>query len=239
MKYLYLYFCPFSIFFIVSGCNLSNNYILDLPKFYIDSLPQVYKNKNYRTPQYSEMYPMYIGNNMDTINLNTSSEFINNYRTLDPVKYSFPKQSELTIYVDTTKTIGIIKWHSIPYPISEKHLEKEFVPCILKSYPVIISNTTNDTLAIGFGKFLDLYLEAKNKDGQWNPIQKIFGYSCGTGVTTFFLPQNNIAVTACPIQLGSFKTKLRVRYYRYRNTSEIVSNEFEGIINPEIFTLVK
>lgn len=92
-------------------------------------------------------------------------------------------------------------------------------------YPVLVRNTTKDTIPIGYGSMIPLILEAKDKTGKWKAIQTRFSYMCGNGVGTIILPPTEIAVTLVPIFKGNFKTQLRVSMGNNK------SNSFWGNIN--------
>jgi len=95
------------------------------------------------------------------------------------------------------------------------------------SYPVLISNESSENSLIGFGEYIQMILEALDKDGQWKAIERNFRYGCGTGIDHMILRPENIAITSVPLFQGDFKTKLRLRHL-YDST---LSNEFRGTID--------
>ncbi len=83
---------------------------------------------------------------------------------------------------------------------------------ISKSYPVLVRNLNKDTVAIGYGDYIPLLLEAKDSVGNWKPIQVPYRYRCGTGLETIILPPKEIVITMLPIFNGNYKTQLRLTY---------------------------
>lgn len=83
---------------------------------------------------------------------------------------------------------------------------------ISKSYPVLLRNLNKDTVAIGYGDYIPLLLEAKDSLGNWKPIQVPYRYGCGTGLETIILPPKEIVITLLPIFNGNYKTQLRVTH---------------------------
>lgn len=102
-----------------------------------------------------------------------------------------------------------------------------------KSYPVIITNVSADTLEVGYGEYLSLIIEAKDSLENWMPIQERFFYKCATGLMDFHLPPDEIIISSIKHFSGPFETKMRIAFGRDR---KIKSNEFIGSINYEQFT---
>jgi hypothetical protein len=94
------------------------------------------------------------------------------------------------------------------------------------SYPVLVRNQENDTVAIGYGDFLPLYLEAKDRQGQWRAIGQPYAYMCGNGLPLLFLPPNQVVLTSVFIPHGPFRTVLRLRL------GKTYSPSFTGSIHP-------
>jgi hypothetical protein len=137
------------------------------------------------------------------------------YKTL----YKAPKSKEISIFVDTTHSI--IEYSSSKYP---------------KAYPVILTNTTQQTLIIGESTHVkNLLVEAQNEKGEWHIIEGGYSFFCANGVYPTILPKNELLITTAPIyQKGSFKTKIRLRYI-CADSENIFSNEYMGSINPNQF----
>ncbi|WP_452601144.1 hypothetical protein [Pontimicrobium sp. MEBiC06410] len=119
----------------------------------------------------------------------------------------------LKIVVDTTQII---------YKLSEGDSAS-------KSHPVFIYNSSYKNYIVGLGTILYMHLEAKNRKGEWKPIEKQWGYFCGTGIYTHILKPNNICVSSVYKYSGNFKTKLRLKHLGN------YSNEFEGYVNLDEF----
>ncbi len=110
--------------------------------------------------------------------------------------------------------------------LSRKHLVLFFAN--YTDSTVIIPTIVNRALVIQ---------EAKDKNGQWRPVEFINGYiGCGTGVfgEIKLNPMEFVEIYA-PKYCGDFFTKLRLKINI--NGSVIYSEEFEGFINPKQFDL--
>lgn len=175
---------------------------------------------NRRTAQFS---PIYIGEVKDSIKLSYKTSKIE-YRIedIDWGEYRSPKLTDLDIFIDTTKTIGFPMWIWEYYKAPEKRVNK-------KSYPILIKNQSSDTLSIGFGDILPIVTEVQDSIGNWKQIERPFIYDCGTGLTQFYLPPNQIAISALRENYGANNTKFRVKFRL--GEYEIYSNEINGNIN--------
>lgn len=183
----------------------------------------------------ADFHPIYIGIKKDSIALNYSLSGPN-YRTMDWEAYRTPLTSDLEIYVDTSRVIGSAIGHFIipppppPLPNAKPWKSPIYAPSRgeLKSYPVIIENNASDTLNIGYGDYIALLTQALDSTGQWRPIQKHYIYMCGTGLTQYYLPPQEILLTSCKRYAGNYQTKFRLAF-GFESTS--YSNEFSGQMN--------
>lgn len=108
-------------------------------------------------------------------------------------------------------------------------LEKEYVKC----FPLYILNKTNDTILTRI-KFIQ---EAKDKNGNWNPIEHYKPYGgCMVENNYCKLGSNNYIIYPIIKYFGNYKTKLRVKIYNQKNI--YYSNEFEGCINYSQFDTI-
>lgn len=160
----------------------------------------LYKTENYRNYKFfSEKYKVDINKKLKTINSkNASLEF------------------------DESKGIycGVNEYEKESFKYSGK--------IYYSSFPIFIKNISKDTLDIqSVNGYLFIGLEAKDRKGNWKPInQKPF--VCGTGVTSkIVLPPNEIIITSMFHYTGNYKTKLRLKYL------DFVSREYDGSINEE------
>ena len=171
----------------------------------------------------SQFSPVYIGQLTDSIELcYKTSKIGHRIEDIDWGKYRSPNATELNIFIDTTKTIGFPMWIWEYYKTPEYRVNK-------KSYPIFIKNQSSDTLSIGFGDVLPMLTEVQDSISNWEQIERQFIYSCGTGLTEFYLPPNQIAISALRQNYGTNKTKFRVRFRLGDN--KIYSNEINGKIN--------
>jgi len=169
----------------------------------------------------ASFHPLYVGPTKDSIYLNYNMRELS-YRDYNWIEYSYPKSSDLLIFIDTTQYIGSI---NILNRFLSKSIHKNKS---IKSYPIFLQNISKDTLNFGFGNYIPLILQAKDSSGDWKPIQKEFRYSCGTGLSYFYLPPDELLISSCKIFNGNYKTQLRL-VYGYDETA--FSNEFTGHIN--------
>ncbi len=114
--------------------------------------------------------------------------------------YRYGQKANVEIRIDTTKKIN-------------------------NSYPILLTNNTKDTIAIGYGNILPLIMEAKDSTGLWKPIEEPFIYSCGNGIGTIILPPNEVVLSLTAITQGNYPTELRLAY------GDNHSQAFKGVIN--------
>ena len=172
----------------------------------------------------SEISPLYIGR--------ITNEIIISYQNCETVsktknrkKYKTPRANSLEIFIDTTRTIGI--------PMGFYRHSKEEKRNDKIAYPFFMKNISKDTMNIGYAEFLPIIIEAKDRNGNWNAIQKKFTFDCGTGIQNFYFAPNNIIISSMKKFNGTFKTKLRLKY-DFVGT-EIYSNIIDGEINEKQF----
>ncbi len=183
----------------------------------------------------AEFHPMYIGKIRDSIALKYRSRATKN-RTLHWEENRRPNSTDVEIFVDTTKRIGSATNIFIPPPSGPNapridqtlrdHRGK------ISSYPVMLANHSGETLKIGIGEYLPLLIEAKDSLGNWKPIQEAYRYHCGTGLTCFYLPAEEILITSCKRYRGDYRTKMRLVL---ESEDPAYSNEFYGAINYQQF----
>ena len=169
----------------------------------------------------AQFSPVYIGEIKDSVKLTYKTSKIV-HRTIEWDKFKRPTSTDLKIHIDTTKTIGFPMGVWEYYKKPEHRVNK-------KSYPIFIENLSTDTLSIGFGDILPMITEIKDSLGQWIEIERPFIYDCGTGLTEFYLPPNQVVITAQRQNFGRTKTKFRVKYEL--GDRAIFSNEIKGNIN--------
>jgi hypothetical protein len=76
--------------------------------------------------------------------------------------------------------------------------------------------------------------EAKDEDGEWRPIEYLPSSWCGNSYHQVFLGSREYWTFVVPRYTGSFKTRLR---FKLEGDEPIYSNEFEGSINKEQFSI--
>lgn len=186
-------------------------------------------------------YPMYIGQQKDSIVLVYTSKFIHQ-RSFDWYQFKSPDSTDLEIFVNHAKLIGSVHELIMPPPPPPPELaesfewEYEYYRGPVRSYPVFIKNKSRDTLNISYGAHLPLLIEAQDSLGNWRRIQEHYKYSCSTGIANFHLPPDEILLTSCKLFTGAYQTKMRLVFgfkdFHY-------SNEFVGSMNYTQFEEVK
>ena len=103
-----------------------------------------------------------------------------------------------------------------------------------KTYPLLIYNPSKSPVNIqkSTDSELLMILEAKDKEGEWKPIEYVYqrgGFVCGTGHTNYVLPPESFMVATFKRYQGSFRTQLRVKLKSFDQT--FYSNSFEDEIH--------
>ncbi|WP_282122679.1 hypothetical protein [Algibacter mikhailovii] len=198
-----------------------------------DSLPianKYFETKKIRNP-FNQL--LFIGAKEDSI-LITKNSLNRNlyYPEFIEVNDSVNKKSEIEIIVDLNQELSIdFEKHSFPPapPASEP-------PIYVKAYPVFIRNITQDTVHID-NQDGELFLiqEAKNKFGEWKPIEYWIYASCGNSYSYTSLGPNDILILKKAKYQGTFETDMRLKL---RTNDKIVySKPFKGSLNIEQFDL--
>lgn len=155
------------------------------------------------------------------------------------------KNDGLKLYIDEKQTIAWKYWEVFPaesllIEIDEKGNKiptKPYQPPFLKviKYPVYIYNSTDSTQMIEkHDGRLVLIQEALSKDNKWKAIE-YFEYSgCGNSYGIIPLQAKSFLMFGINKYTGAYKTKMRVKLKT--NGKIILSNEFDGYINPGQFS---
>ena len=89
-------------------------------------------------------------------------------------------------------------------------------------------------MSVGYGQHIPLILEAQDSLGEWQAIQKLYTYWCGTGLTSFCLLPGELVITSCKLYEGDYQTKMRLAF-GFKKTN--YSNEFIGRMNYKQFEI--
>ncbi|MEO2071202.1 MAG: hypothetical protein ABGW99_07645 [Zunongwangia sp.] len=143
-----------------------------------------------------------------------TSYFVLSERVAD--KKGFFDTIDIEIIVDTTQ--------KLKHDVSKYQWDDYY-----EGYPILIKNASSDTIVIGYESYIPIILQAKDENNNWNPIEKIYIFSCGNGLSSVLLPPNEIVLSSKPIYQGDFKTTLRVEI------GGNYSNEYSGKINLDQF----
>jgi len=97
--------------------------------------------------------------------------------TIDAISsYTSRDSAEISIFVDTTHQIRSIDFNHLQDSTFAFH-----------AFPVYVTNVSNEYAAVGYGQYIDLILEAKDKDAKWTPIERGYKYRCGTSIEDIIL----------------------------------------------------
>lgn len=101
---------------------------------------------------------------------------------------------------------------------------------------VLLVNATNEEKAFAASDSrLSIVQEALDKDGKWKPVEYLPSSWCGNSYHRVFLGANEHWEFAAARYTGKIKTKLRFVMLG-KDAERIVSNEFDGSVNPKQFT---
>jgi len=107
-----------------------------------------------------------------------------------------------------------------------------------KGMRLALVNGTKDVIVFNASDSrLSIIQEAKDESGNWRPIEYLPSSWCGNSYHRVFLGPGEYWTFPAPRYEGTFKTTLRFRLGHPRAKSTLFSNEFEGSINPEQFTV--
>ncbi len=221
------------LLFVIGACTITDEQDFPLTsQFTRMKLIDTFHNElHLDTSRYiseAEFHPMYMGPIKDSLYLNYWSGH-STYRTEDWFGYRMPDSLDMNIFVDTSRVIGaVVKFWIPPPPVLDGEDENSEIGYFrggIKSYPVFVQNVSEDTLGVGYGEYIPLLMEAKDKDGVWRPVQETFFYGCGTGLTHFYLPSGEFLLTSCKMFAGDFETTLRLKF------NKVYSNEFKDNIH--------
>ena len=176
---------------------------------------------------YSNYNLYYIGPYKDSINVdrNLSVKFYNAVLELDfdPEIDKLPP-AEFEQYDNSPHNLSE---YSAPAEFANLKIEvdtNQYIGNIRKTYAVFITNMDKDTAIIAYRSEIPAIMEARDKKGEWRPIQEPLK-GCGFEVHSVKLPPNEMVLTSAPVFEGEFKTELRIKI------GENYSNPFFGSIN--------
>ncbi len=103
---------------------------------------------------------------------------------------------------------------------------------------VIVGNSTQEMVFFSASDSrLGMVHQAKNSDGKWKNIEYLSSSFCGNSHHSVGLEPGHMWSFSAPVYHGNIKTKLRIAL-SYGN-KQIYSEEFDGSINKEQFTVKK
>jgi hypothetical protein len=182
-------------------------------------------------------YPVYfIGKQSDTFYLSAQpvSRFSNKlledkYQSIS--KWTFPDQCKMRIRVDTH--------FNLIHPAIAYHLvaaEKQKVESVknYKAFPIFIYNDSDSVFSVGSHNAVGyLIREAKNRQGQWAPLETPIQYYCGTSKRELVLEPKQVLIAKLLRYQGAYKTLCRLKFTKWGQT--IYSNPFVDSIDESYF----
>ena len=104
----------------------------------------------------------------------------------------------------------------------------------LRGFRVILTNATGGEVSFAASDSrLSIVREARDRRGAWRAIEYLPSSWCGNSYHRVFLPAGHAWSFAAPEYAGPFRT--RMRFVLRSDDRQIVSNEFEGSIDPAQF----
>ena len=125
-------------------------------------------------------------------------------------------------YTPSTKTLELRA-----FPTEKSIFKKSYV-----GFKLLLANSTdkNITIAHEDSRF-NIIAQAKETNGTWRDIEHCPHSTCGNSYGTYQLPPYKAWLFSAPIYGGNTKVKLRYKM------GDVVSNEFDGMINKEQFAI--
>ena len=218
-----------------------------------DSLPSADKNfdTDYIKNPINQL--LYIGERKDSVLITTNSLNINQYYSEFIEDDTIPKESKFELIADTKQklSIDLENFSFPPPPVALKGNEYEIDEVktdsiyeiwkkrqrnYVNAYPVFIRNISKDTIHIdNQDGAVFLIQEAKNKIGEWKPIEYWIYSTCGNSYAYTSLGPNDILILKKVSYQGSFETEMRLKLRT--NNKLVYSKPFKGSINEEQFDL--
>ncbi len=233
------------IFFFLC-CKTRNRHIADdwkIPIVY-DTLPKSDKYFETRIIRKPINQLIYIGVKNDSILIAKNSLNINSYYSESLKNKDTLDIKEVEIIPDLNQDLSI-DLENFAFPPSPILFDEHKTDSIfeiwkkrprnyVKAYPIFIKNITRDTVHID-NQDGDIFLiqEAKNKEGEWKPIEYWRYSTCGNSYGTTSIGQNDILIIKKTKYRGLFKTQMRLKLKT--NNKIIYSKPFDGSINVEQF----
>ena len=198
-----------------------------------------------------------IGNSVDLTDTTHTKEklFIDDHNLSDTTNKNIKERNGLTIYVDNSTNVSLdIEKFSFPPFIFDEMQEGDEKPktknelkiedlvyqaklktwndnrLTFKGYPVYIVNHTKKNIRIEEqdGRLM-MIQEAKDKNGNWRPIEVWRFSDCGNSYGGILLKPNNYLMTKIISYKGNFETELRLKLLN--DTIVFYSEPFKGSIN--------
>lgn len=140
----------------------------------------------------------------------------------------FIDSNKMKIVVDTTFSLSFQEtyWHYKSDSDFNKIVDSIR---LLKSYPVIVFNESDSMLEVGRFNDLRVVRQVKNEAGDWQNIEVLPFYFCGTGSRELVIEPGWILIAKLLRYKGDFKTQCRLKYEGFKRV--VYSNVFNDYID--------
>jgi hypothetical protein len=199
--------------------NFKNEEIIEIPETEFSIIkpepPIIFSKKPYEIGNDLEIY-VDINQILNMPNYTENSEIVEKLEkgTNDVIEYSNTIKESYSKYYKPSKKIN-------------------------QAFPVFIFNQSDSIVSLDLKEdWFFMIQEAKNKKGEWKPIEYYEPYTyCGNSFWSKELIPNHYAISKIYKYKGKFKTTLRLKLKS--NNKIYYSNEFVSFINPKQFELPK
>ncbi len=201
----------------------------------VDSTAHAGQPAPYDSTSTMAFYPVYfIGELSDTFHLSSQPVSMFSTRQLEEKyrlisNWTFPDSGKMQIRVDTGFDLA---YRKIFYSSEVDLEEKPAVDSVInyKAFPVFIHNQSDSVFSVGSHNAVGyLIREARNRQGQWVPLESPVEYFCGTGKRDLILEPNQLLLAKLVRYQGDYRTQCRLKFTRWKQT--VYSNTFVDFIN--------
>lgn len=123
-------------------------------------------------------------------------------------KYTYWDSARVEIIIDTTQKVK-----------SLGRTKRDRIEHIFEAYPVLIRNSSETNVSIGYGSHIPLILEFLHNDN-WIHLEYMYFYPCGSGMNSIILPKDEIIISSLPLMEGD-----KTQYFRLK-----LGNSYSNII---------
>lgn len=182
----------------------------------------IYEGMSYQKKIYKSDVEIFV-DTLNTVSIEDMDYSLRNF-SYEDLEFSLKRTSA----IETDSTLNALK---------QQELDSFYLSKIqyVEGIPVYIMNFTDSTTSVDREASPSIIQEAKNKNGEWMPIEYTTHGFCGNGYSEFVLEPDYFLVTFVYKYYGDFETELRIKL---RNNNKIFySKPFRGSINLSQFAI--